>query len=67
MIGLKEKFEIQDYDNSGYRLEAQQVWALNYVVELQKLKGLKLFDIKNQCFCLWFHNTIELEKRKGLK
>ena len=29
VIGLKEKFEIQDYDNSGYRLEAQQVWALN--------------------------------------
>ena len=27
VIGLKEKFEIQDYDNSGYRLEAQQVWA----------------------------------------
>ena len=29
VIGLKEKFEMQDYDNSGYRLEAQQVWALN--------------------------------------
>ena len=29
VIGLKEKFEIQDYDSSGYRLEAQQVWALN--------------------------------------